>query len=337
VYGTTRNPYDLTKSAGGSSGGAAAAVASGMLPLADGTDLGGSLRNPASFNNIVALRPSPGLVPTAPDPFAWLGLGVNGPLARSVADVAFLLSVMAGPDPRDSACHPSDPTQFLSPLDRDVRGTRVAWCPDLGGLPLDPRVQSVLDQQRHTFESLGCIVEEACPDLTGVDAVFLTLRAWRSAAVLGPLLANHRHEMKPEATGEIEAGLALSGGQVADAIVQHSQLLERVRGFQDRYSFFICAATQVPPFDAALDWPKTIDGVEMDHYVAWMKSAYWISATCRPAISVPAGFTSDALPVGIQIVGRYRDDLGVLQMACAFEQATGVGQRRPLIADRTAR
>ena len=329
VYGITRNPYDLTKSAGGSSGGAAAAVASGMLPLADGTDLGGSLRNPASFNNIVALRPSPGLVPTAPDPFASLGLGVNGPLARSVADVAFLLSVMAGPDPRDPGCHPSDPSQFLRPLDRDVRGIRVAWCPDLGGLPLDPRVRSVLDQQRRVFESLGCIVEEACPDLTGVDAVFLTLRAWRSAAVLGPLLANHRHEMKPEAIGEIEAGLALSGREVAAAIVQHGQLLERVRRFQDRYAFFICAATQVPPFDATWNWPKAIDGVGMDHYVAWMKSAYWISATCRPAISVPAGFTSDDLPVGIQIVGRYRDDLGVLQMAYAFEQATGVGRRRP--------
>ncbi len=336
VYGTTRNPYDLARSAGGSSGGAAAAVASGMLPLADGSDLGGSLRNPASFNNIVALRPSPGLVPTAPDPFAWLGLGVNGPLARSVADVAFLLSAMAGADPGDPGCHPSDPAQFLRPLDHDVRGTRVAWCPDLGGLPLDPRTRFVLDAQRRVFESLGCIVEEACPDLTGVDAIFLTLRAWRSAAVLGPLLANHRHEMKPEAIGEIEAGLALSGGEVADAIVQHSQLLERVRGFQERYPFFVCAATQVPAFDATWQWPKEIDGVGMDHYVAWMKSCYWISTTCRPAVSVPAGFTSDDLPVGIQIVGRSRDDLGVLQIASAFEQATLVGRRRPLIADQSA-
>ena len=329
VFGTTRNPYDLTKSAGGSSGGAAAAVASGMLPLADGTDLGGSLRNPASFNNIVALRPSPGLVPTAPDPFAVLGLGVNGPLARSVADVAFLLSVMAGPDPRDPACHPSDPSQFLGPLDREIRGTRVAWCPDLGGLPLDPAVRSALDQQRRIFDSLGCIVEEACPDLDGVDAVFHTLRAWRSAAVLGPLLANHRHEMKPEAIGEIEAGLRLSGGDVAEAIVQHGQLVDRVRRFQERYPFLVCAATQVPPFDASWAWPQAIDGVEMNHYIAWMKSAYWISATCRPAISVPAGFTSDDLPVGIQIVGRSHDDLGVLQLAHAFEHATGVGLRRP--------
>jgi amidase len=329
VFGTTRNPYDLTRSAGGSSGGAAAAVASGMLPLADGTDLGGSLRNPASFNNIVALRPSPGLVPTAPDPFAWLGLGVAGPLARSVADVAFLLGAMAGPDPRDPSCHPSDPSPFLQPLDRDVRGIRVAWCLDLGGLPLDPRVRSVLDRQRAIFESLGCIVEDACPDLTGVDEVFLTLRAWRSAAVLGPLLGRHRHEMKPEAVGEIEAGLALTGGDVSEAVVGHGQLLERVRQFQRRYPFLVCAATQVPPFDVSLDWPRSIAGVAMGQYTEWMKSCYWISTTCRPAISVPAGFTSDGLPVGIQIVGRSRDELGVLQLAHAFEQATLVGLRRP--------
>jgi amidase len=330
VYGTTFNPYDLTKSAGGSSGGAGAALATGMLPIADGSDLGGSLRNPANFNNIVALRPTVGLVPTAPTPFPLLGFSVNGPMARSVADVAFLLSVMAGPDPRDPGCDPSDPSRFAKPLDRSFRGTRVAWCPDLGGLPLDPRVRTVLDAQRKTFASLGCAVEEACPDLSGADQIFLTLRQWRTAATLGPLLATHRERLKPEAIGEIEAGLAVSGGDVARAMIQHGELMERVRRFEEKYEFTICAVNQVPPFDAALDWPKAIDGVTMENYVSWMKSAYWITTTFRPAISVPAGFTAEGLPVGVQIVGRHRDDFGVLQIGHAFEQATGFGKKRPL-------
>lgn len=329
VYGTTVSPYDRTKSAGGSSGGAAAALATGMLPIADGTDLGGSLRNPASFNNIVALRPTVGLVPAAPNEFPFLGFGVKGPLARTTTDVAFLLSVMAGSDARDPACYPSDPSVFARDLGRDFRGVRVAWCLDLGGLPLDRRVRDVLEQQRTTFEHLGCIVDDACPDLRAADSVFLAIRRWRSANVYGPLLEKHRHQIKPEALGEIAAGIKLSSADLARAMMEHGRLLERVRQFQDRYEFIVCAVSQVPPFDAALDWPKEIDHVKMEDYVSWMKSAYWISATFRPAASVPAGFTSDGLPIGVQIVGRYRDDFGVLQLAHAFEQATGFGQRRP--------
>ena len=332
IYGTTLNPYDLRKTAGGSSGGAGASLAAGMLPIADGTDLGGSLRNPANFNNVVALRPTVGLVPAAPDPLPFLGFGVNGPIARSVADVAWLLSVMAGPDERDPGCSPSDPSIFHGPLDRDLTGVRVAWCPDLGGLPLDPHVRTVLDAQRATFESLGCVVEDACPEFGDVDSIFLTIRAWRSAVVLGPLLATHRHQLKPEAVKEIEAGLAVTGNRLARAMLQHGELLERIRQFQTTYPFLVCAVNQVPPFDATLDWPKAIDGVAMDHYVSWMKSAYWISATFRPAISVPAGFTPEGLPIGIQIVGRYRDDFGVLQLAHAFERVTEFGRRRPPIA-----
>src|SRR3989441_1282361 len=164
VYGTTVNPYDVTKSAGGSSGGAAAALAAGLLPLADGSDLGGSLRNPANFNNIVALRPTVGLVPTAPSPLPFLGFAVKGPMARSVTDAGFLLSVIAGDDARDPAGYPSDPSRFSNVLERRMNGVRVAWCPDLGGLPTDRRVRSVLDDQRKTFAALGCVVEDACPD-----------------------------------------------------------------------------------------------------------------------------------------------------------------------------
>jgi amidase len=332
VYGTTLNPYDVTKSAGGSSGGAAAALASGLLPLADGSDLGGSLRNPGNFNNVVGFRPTVGLVPTAPNSFPFPGFAVKGPMARSVTDAAFLLSLMAGPDPRDPAVYPCDPSLFAAALDRNFKETRVAWCPDLGGLPLDGRVRSVLEARRQTAEDLGCIVDEAHPDLSGAEEIFLTIRAWRSAITLGPLLEKHRDQLKPEAIWEIEFGTRLSSADVGKAMVRHRELLERMRSFQEKYEFILCAVNQVPPFDAKLDWPKTIEGVNMEHYIAWMKSAYWISTTFCPAISVPAGFTVDELPVGIQIVGRYRDDFGVLQMAYAFEQATGFGRKRPPIA-----
>ena len=329
VYGTTLNPYDRSKSAGGSSGGAGAALASGMLPLADGSDLGGSLRNPANFNNIVALRPTVGLVPIAPTALPLVGVSVKGPMARSVSDVAFMLSVMAGADGRDPLTYPSTPSDFLLPLERDWKGVRVAWSPDLGGLPLDRRVRAVLESQRQTLLDLGCIVEEATPDLTDVDEIFLTLRSWANWNTNGALLAEHRSVMKPEAIWDIEAGAQLTGADVARAIIKHGALLERMRVFQEKYEFLLCAVNQVPPFDAGLDWPKSIEGVAMENYVAWMKSTYWISTTCRPAMSVPAGFTPEGLPVGIQIVGRHRDDLGVLRLGYAFEQATQVGQRRP--------
>jgi amidase len=329
VYGVTRNPYDPTKSAGGSSGGAGAALASGMLPIADGSDMGGSLRNPGNFNNIVGFRPTVGLVPNAPNPLPLYGFSTNGPLARTVADVALLLSAMAGPDPRDPSCIPSDPATFRGRLERDVRGMRIAWCPDLGGLPLDPRVRAVLAAQRQTFEAMGCVVEDTVPDLRDADNIFLTIRGFRSGLTYGPLLAEHRDKMKPELIAETEAGLALTSAQVGKAMLQHGQLLERMRRFEQRYDFICCAVNQVPPFDASLDWPKAIDGVTMEHYVAWMKSAYWITNTFRPAISVPAGFTPEGLPVGLQIVGHYRGDFTLLQMAWRFEQATGFGRRRP--------
>jgi amidase len=334
LFGPTLNPYDLTKSAGGSSGGAAVALATGMLPIADGNDLGGSLRNPANFNNLVALRPTVGLVPTAPDPFPGIGFNVNGPLARSVSDLAFLMSVMAGPDPRDPDCFASDPSVFAQPLERDVTGTRVAWCLDLGGLPVDRRVRDVIEQQRSTFKSLGCIVDDVCPDISGADEIFLTIRGWRAAGLLGPLLTAHRDLMKPEAIAEIERGLSISRAQVDDALIRHRSFVDAFRQFQTQYPFIVCVVNQTPPFDVDLDWPKSIDGVAMNSYTDWMKSAYWISTTLCPAVSVPAGFTVEGLPVGLQIVGRFKEDVGVLQLAYAFEQATRMGERRPPIAVR---
>jgi amidase len=305
VYGITRNPHDPTKSAGGSSGGAGAALATRMLPLADGSDLGGSLRNPANFNGVVALRPSGGISQVlGGDQF--LGLNVKGPMARTVADVAFLFDVML---------ERREPW----PLERDLTGVRVGWCLDLGGLPLDPRVRAVLDGQRRTIEQLGCVVQDAAPDLADADEVFLTIRRRRSFVNLGGLLSAHRAQMKPEAVEEIERGARVTDADIASATEKHRRLLARVGKFFDDHDFFVCAVNQVPPFDAEIDWPHEISGVKMEHYCAWMKSAYWISTTRCPAVSVPVGMTPEGLPVGMQIVGRHGDDRGVLQIAYAVE------------------
>ena len=331
VFGPTRNPYDLTKSAGGSSGGAGAALATGMLPIADGSDMGGSLRNPGNFNNVVGFRPSPGLVATWPSSAPWMGLSVKGPMARTVADVALILTAIAGADPRDQSALPVPPATFSAPLDRDFRGVRVAWCPDLGGLPLDPRVRATLDAQRQVLEDLGCVIEEAAPDLRDADEIFLTLRAFLCAAGHADELNQHRDLMKPEAIWNTEEGLKLSALDVGRAMARQSELFERVRVFMERFDFFLCAVNQVPPFDVDLRYPTEIAGVPMETYIAWMKTAYWVTVTRSPAVSVPCGFTPDGLPVGIQIVGRFRDDVGVLQLAHAFEAATQVWQRRPAI------
>ena len=250
-------------------------------------------------------------------------------MARSVDDVALLLSVMAGADSRDPGCYPSEPHAFERPLARDFKSVRAAWCPDLGGLPLDRRVRTILEAQRSVFEAIGCRLETAAPPLDGIDEVFLTIRRWRSWMALGPLLAAHGADMKREAVDEIEAGSRVTAGALGLAMLRHGEILDRLRVFEERYAFTICAVNQLPPFDATIDWPREVDGVAMDHYIAWMQSAYWISATFRPAISVPAGFTDEGLPVGVQIVGRHRDDVGVLQLAHAFEQATGAGRKRP--------
>src|SRR5262245_37665285 len=233
VYGTTRNPYGTPKRPGGSSGGAAAALPAGMVPIADGSDHGGSLRNPANFNNVAALRPTVGLVPVSPSALPLVGYVAKGILARSVSDVAFGLSVVAGADARDPASWPSEPAALAGPLERDVAGWRVAWCPVPGGLPLDPRVRAVVDGSRSTFEALGCVVEDGEPDLQGADEVFLTIRAWVSWSSLGPLLEGHRDLMKPEAIAQAEAGRELSGQDVAAAMREHALILERMRAFHE--------------------------------------------------------------------------------------------------------
>jgi amidase len=332
VFGATRNPYDLSKTCGGSSGGAAAALAAGLLPIADGSDLGGSLRNPASFCNVVGLRPSPGRVPNWPSASAWFDMPVVGPMARTVADVALLLSAMAGPDVRAPLCLGEPGSVFRAPLGRDFQGTRIAWSPDLGGLPIEPEVAGTMAAQRRIFMELGCIVEDATPDLRDADEIFLVLRAWDYELAFGTLLREHRALMKDTVVWNIEQGAKLTGPQVGTAEAKRTALYHRMREFMSRYDYLVAPAVQVLPFDVETPYPTRINEVDLDTYLDWMRSCYYITVTGAPAISVPCGFSSGGLPVGIQIVGRHRQDFALLQIALAFEQATGFWRRRPPIA-----
>jgi amidase len=333
VFGATLDPYDLSKTCGGSSGGAAVALACGMIPIADGSDMGGSLRNPAAFCNVVGLRPSFGRVPSWPEPFGYSSLSVNGPMARTVADVALMLSAIAGPDPRSPIAIDEPGSRFAVPLDRDFRGVRIAWSRDLGGLPVDGRIAAALDAVRSVFEDLGCIVEEAEPDLSGADDVFRILRAWQMEATRGPLLRDHPGLVKDTVAWNIEEGRKLTGPDLGRAELLRTEIFHRVRAFFDRYEFLVCPVTQVPPFDVREEYVTRINGEAMETYIDWMKSCYLISVTGGPAISVPGGFTPDGLPVGLQIVGRHRDEFGVLQLAYAFESLTNFWKRRPPMAD----
>ena len=329
VFGATRNPYDQTRTCGGSSGGAAVALATGMVPLADGSDLGGSLRNPASFCNVVGLRPSPGRVPRWPSPAPRFPFNVHGPMGRTVADVALLLDAITGPDPRAPLSRHLEPTRVADRLERDLGGVRVAWSRDLGGLPVETAVVEALAPVRHTVEALGCVTDAAEPDMEGADEIFVAWRAWYFELAFGPLLDQHRDLLKDTVVWNIEAGRALTGPQLANAERLRARLDDRLRQFFERYEFLLLPVAQVVPF--AIDQPfvSRINDVPLPTYLDWMKSCYQISVTGLPAASVPAAFTDDGLPVGLQVVGRPGDDLGVLQLAHAIEQSTGAGRRRP--------
>jgi amidase len=334
VFGATRNPYDLSRSAGGSSGGAAAALAARMVCLADGSDLGGSLRNPASFCNVVGLRPSPGRVPRWPVTDPADTLGVAGPMARTVADAALLLAVQSGPDPRAALALDAPPPQLAEPADvrrllaQDPSGLRVAWSADLG-LPVDHAVRAALAPARTVLSDLGCEVSDATPDLAGGDEVFRTWRALRFTTAFGPLLRADPGSIGPNVAWNTERGLELTVADLSRATVRWAALADRISAFFTEFDALACPVSQVPPFAVDLDWVHEIDGVPQETYLDWMRSAYLISVTGLPAISVPAGFTPDGLPVGLQLVGRRRADWDLLSIAAVFEAATGYAQATP--------
>jgi amidase len=313
VFGATRNPWDLTKTCGGSSGGAAVALACGMIPIADGSDMGGSLRNPASFCSVVGFRTSPGRIPRDPPS----DLSVDGPMARNVADTAMFLAAIAEPDPR-----------FREPLERDCKGLSIAWCRNFAGLPFDPRVRQVFESSRGIFEGLGCITEDADPDFSGADQSFKILRA----QAFYTRFQTADPQMKRTVIHEIERGSRLTVSEISEAESLRTSLRARVADLMTRYDFLALPTTQVPAFPVEDEYVAEIDGVKMETYIDWMRSCYFITLTALPAISVPAGFTPEGLPVGIQIVGRAGEDFAVLQIAHAFEQARNLGFMRPGVA-----
>ena len=327
VFGPTRNAYDVGKSCGGSSGGAAVSLACGMVPIADGSDTGGSLRNPAAWSNVVGFRPSPGRVVS--DRGTWSPLSTSGPMARSVADVALFLSAIAGPNAHDPLSIDEDAARFRAPLGRNFKGARVAWWTGLGDIPFEPEIRRIIDAQRTVFESLGCVVEDAEPDFAGVDVAFPTLRHL-SYHVSHAALARQRPDwVKETVKWEIAEAERQTAADVAKASARQSLMFEQSAALFDRHEYFILPVTQVAPFDVTTEYPRDIAGTPMLSYIDWMRSCWYVTFMSNPAISVPAGFTAAGLPVGIQIVGRARGDWSVLQLAHAFEQATKHGARRP--------
>jgi amidase len=264
VFGATCNPYDLTKTCGGSTGGGAVALACGMVPIADGSDMGGSLRNPASFCGIAGMRPSPGRVPSWPTVMGWSTLSVDGPMARTVGDLALFLSALAGPDPRSPIALGEAGSRFALPLGRDFKGVRVAWWKDLGGLPVNRQVAAIVNAQRRVFDSLGCVVEEAEPDFTDADGIFKVLRALAFVAAFGDIAGQHRSLVKDTIVWEIERGDRLTARDIAAAEAKRIDLYQRMRRFMDRYEFFALPVSQVPPFDVTQPYVTEIEGVAMD-------------------------------------------------------------------------
>jgi amidase len=326
VYGTTRNPFDRTRSAGGSSGGAAAALAAGMVPLADGSDMGGSLRNPASFCGVVGLRPSLGRVPQWPLSNQWESTSVGGPMARNVSDTALLLSVLAGPDPRAPMALGDPGSTFAPPLTGSLRGLRVAWSLDLGGaFEVDPEVARVVEEAGRLVARSGAKVFGAWPDLSGADETFRTLRAWHFDAKFSSLLAEHPTAFKQTLADNIRAGRDLTGPDIAWAYTTRTTLAERMRLFFEKYDVLMLPVSQVPPFPTDQEYPTSINGVAMESYLDWMRSSFFITVTGCPAISVPAGFTPDGLPVGVQIVAPHGADRRLLEIAAGFEAASAPG------------
>jgi amidase len=332
VHGVTRNAYDQTRSAGGSSGGAAVALALRMLPVADGSDYGGSLRNPAAWNNVYGFRTSIGRVP-ADGRDAWFpSMGVLGPMARNATDLAMLLRVQAGYDARVPLSI-AGTDDLKGPLEVDLKGKRIAWVGDFGGhIRYDPGALEIAKSALKIFAQLGCVVEEAVPDYP-IDAVlkaWLQLRSWQMSATLLPYYNDPQTHalLKPEAVYEIETAMTLSGVDVTAAALVRTAWYQAVRAFFERYDFFVAPTTQVAPFDADLTWPKELAGRPTHAYHEWMSGMGPISMLGCPALAAPAGFNAQGLPMGIQIVAPNRAELPLLQLAYGYDAATQWPARR---------
>lgn len=331
VFGVTRNPWNTALTCGGSSGGAAVALATGMGPIAQGSDLGGSLRTPAAFCGVVGFRTTPGLVPMHPTLLAWDSLGVTGPMARTVADVALMLSAVAGPDDRAPLSYDVDAGAFLKAVKApSVKGWRVAWTPDLNGLiPVDGEVAQVAEAASRVFRSLGAKVESACCDFSEVNDIVLGTRGLTMVANHADKLPQWKAQMQKGLVWNIEQGLSLTPRDIAKAQTLRTTLWHRVRAFMQTRELLILPTVAVPPFPVEQPYPTHINGTPLDNYTQWFFLTYGLTVTGLPVISVPGGFTQSGLPVGLQIVGRRRQEAMVLRAAAAFEAAAPWADKIP--------
>ncbi len=331
LFGATRNPWDLARTCGGSSGGAAVALATGMGPIAQGSDLGGSVRIPAAFCGVVGFRTTVGLVPVYPREMAWDSLSVHGPMARTVADTALMLSVIAGPDDRAPLSYAVDTREFLRAVrNPSVKGWRVAWTPDLNGLiPVDAEVARVAEGATRVFRSMGARVEGASPDFTEANDIVLGTRGLVMAALHGEKLARWKDRMQAGLVWNIEQGLKLTAAEIGRAEKLRTVLWHRVRMFMETRDLLILPTVAVPPFPVEQPYPAEINGKPLENYTQWFFLTYAITLTGLPVISVPCGFTREGLPVGLQIVGRRRQEAAVLAAAAAFERAAPWADRIP--------
>jgi amidase len=331
VFGITRNPWNTALTCGGSSGGAAVALAAGMAWLADGSDLGGSLRTPAAFCGVVGLRPSPGRVPDGPNALPFATLSVEGPMARDVRDVALFLDVLAGFDPRDPLSYDAPEVAYASAVERPARLGRVAFSPDLGGItPVDSEVAELCRRAAARFAALGAEVEEASPDLGSATEVFTVLRAAQYAANMAPLLEQHRDRLKPEVVWNIEHGLRLTADEIGRAERERGLLQRRMAGFMGRYDLLLCPAAIMPPFPVETRYLAELNGHRFPSYIDWVTIAYAITLTACPALSLPCGFTAEGLPVGLQIVGPPRGEAKLLAAAAMLEDELGLAGSVPI-------
>jgi amidase len=330
VFGKTRNPWNVTKSCAGSSGGAAVSVASGQVWLAQGSDLGGSLRTPASFCGVVGLRPSPGRVPRGPVSLPFSSLLVNGPMARSVLDATLFLDAMTADEPRDPLALPLPEKSFAESVRQARPPKRVAYSRNLDLFPIDKEVAAICDATARRFADMGTIVEEAAPDLHDAVEIFQVLRAAKFAAERADLLREQRDKLKPEVIWNIEKGLRLDGEAIGRAEVARGKLYARVCQFFERYDLLVCPTAIVPPFDVDVRYVEEVDGVRFDNYVAWIGITFALTLTACPVLAVPAGFTKAGLPVGLQIMAPPRADAAALAAGALLEQATGLAERLPI-------
>ena len=330
VFGITRNPWDTARSAAGSSGGSAVALATGMAWLATGSDLGGSLRNPASFCSVVGFRPTIGRVPVDPGAVAFDRIAVDGPMARNVGDVAMLFDAMVGRDARDpiSLYDPSE--SFEAAADARTVPTRIAFSKDFGVTPVDPEVATLCERAAGRFADMGIPVEEAHPDFSGLQHVFQTLRAVSFAASLGPLLQTHRNVLKPEIVWNIEKGFALTSEEIIRAMTERSRIYARAVEFFDQYDLLLSPATVVPPYPVEQRFVERLGDHEFSNYIEWCSIAYAITIIGAPALSVPCGFTASGLPVGLQMASQPGSEAHLLGAAMLFEDAAGLSGQLPI-------